>query len=65
MSLKSARLKRGMSQADLAKASGVHYVKINQIEHRKIDPANMALKNAVKLADALHVDPREFLTEEE
>lgn len=65
MSLKSERLKRGMTMTELAKASSVHIVKIAQIESGKIDPANMSLKNAAKLADALHVDPREFLKEEE
>ena len=65
MSLESKRLERGMSRGELAKKSGVHYVKIHQIETRKIDPANMTLRTAVRLADALHVDPREFLREEE
>lgn len=65
MSLKAKRLERGMTMTELAKASSVHIVKIAQIESRKIDPANMTLRNAVKLADALHVDPRELLKEEE
>ena len=65
MSLKSERLERGMTMTELAKASGVHIVKIAQIESGKIDPANLTLRNAVKLADALHVDPRELLKEEE
>ena len=61
MSLKSIRQARGLSQAELARRSGVHWVKINQIESGKIDPSNMSLKNAARLADALDVDPREFL----
>lgn len=65
MSLKAKRLERGMTMTELAKASSVHIVKIAQIESGKIDPANMTLRNAVKLADALHVDPRELLKEEE
>ena len=65
MSLKSKRLERGLTLAELAKKSGVHYVKIAQIESGKIDPANMTLRNAVRLADALHIDPRDILEEEE
>ena len=65
MSLKAKRLERGMTITELAKASSVHIVKIAQIESGKIDPANLTLRNAVKLADALHVDPRELLKEEE
>lgn len=65
MSLKSERLKRGMTMTELAKASSVHIVKIAQIESGRIDPANLTLRNAVKLADALHIDPRELLKEDE
>lgn len=65
MSLKAKRLERGMTQAALAKASAVHVIKIAQIEGGKINPANLTLRTAVKLADALHVDPRELLKEEE
>lgn len=61
MSLKSKRLERGLTLTELAKLSGVHIVKIAQIESGRIDPANMTLRNAAKLADALHVDPRELL----
>lgn len=61
MSLKSKRLERGLTLTELAKLSGVHIVKIAQIESGKIDPANMTLRNAVKLADALQIDPRELL----
>lgn len=65
MSLKSKRLERGLTLTELAKLSGVHIVKIAQIESGKIDPANMTLRNAVKLADALQIDPRELLKEDE
>lgn len=65
MSLKSERLKRGMTMTELAKASSVHIVKIARIESGKIDPANLTLRNALKLADALHVDPRALLKEDE
>lgn len=65
MSLKSKRLERGMSRGELAKKSGVHYVKIHQIETGKIDPANITLKTAARLADALRIDPRDLLKEGE
>ena len=61
MSLKSCRLERGLTLTELAKLSGVHIVKLAQIESGKINPANMTLRNAVKLADALQIDPRELL----
>lgn len=65
MSLKSKRLERGLTMTELAKASSVHIVKIAQIEGGKINPANLTLRTAVKLADALRIDPRELLKEEE
>lgn len=65
MSLKDKRLEKGMTMTELAKASSVHIVKIAQIESGKIDPANLTLRNALKLADALRIDPRELLKEDE
>lgn len=63
MSLREKRIERGMTMRELAQASSVHVVKIAQIEMGKIDPANMTLRNALRLADALHVDPRELLND--
>lgn len=61
MSLKEMRLAAGMPIAELAKRSGVHPVKICQIEAGKINPENMSLKNALRLADALGCHPRDLL----
>jgi len=61
MSLKEQRQKKGLTLQELAKKSGVHYVKIHQIETGRIKPENMTLKNGVKLADALDCHPRELL----
>lgn len=61
MSLKEKRLDLDMSIAELSKRSGVHSVKICQIESGKINPENLSLKNALRLADALGCHPRELL----
>lgn len=61
MSLKEKRLAAGLSLAALAKKSGVHPVKICQIETGKIDPMNISLKNALRLADALNCHPRDLI----
>ena len=61
MSLKEKRLAAGMTLHALMKASGVHAVKIAQIESGKINPENVSLKNALRLADALHCHPRDLL----
>ena len=45
----------------LAELSGVHYMKIHQIETGKIKPENITLKNALKLAKALGCTPDELL----
>ena len=61
MSLKEKRLAAGLSLAALAKKSGVHPVKICQIETGKIDPQNLSLKNALKLAEALGCHPKDLI----
>jgi transcriptional regulator with XRE-family HTH domain len=50
--VKEIRLKKGMSQADLAKVLGVHPTYISGIER---GVRNMALKNIERLAKALSV----------
>ena len=61
MSLKDRRLAAGLSLAELGKISGVHPVKICQIETGKINPENISLKNALRLAEALKCHPKELL----
>lgn len=61
MGLKEKRLEKGMTLKELAAASGVHYMKIYQIETDKIKPENITLRNALKLAKALGCTPEELL----
>jgi transcriptional regulator with XRE-family HTH domain len=61
MGLRELRQAKGYTLKGLAEKSGVNYMKIHQIEVGKIKPENIALKNAVKLANALDCDPREIL----
>ena len=61
MSLKEQRKKKGMTLHELADKSGVHYIKIYQIESGKIKAENMILKNGLKLSDALGCHPKDLL----
>ena len=61
MSLKEKRTAAGLTLAQLSKLSGVHAVKICQIESGKISAENMSLKNALRLVDALGCHPRDLL----
>lgn len=62
MGLKNLRLAKGFTYHELAKASGVNYQKIWQIEHGVIKPENIALKTAMKLATALDCCTKDLLT---
>ena len=53
--LKTLRKAAGMTQGDLAAASGVNIRQIQKIETGEIPVENITLKNAKALADALHV----------
>jgi Predicted transcriptional regulators len=53
MSLEALRQKAGLTRRDLAEISGVHYMKIHQIENGIIKVENITLRVAVKLSDAL------------
>lgn len=55
------RKERGLSQSQLAAASGVHKVMIARLECGERPLANLRLSTALKLADALQVDPHLFL----
>ena len=61
MSLKELRQASGMTLQALADRSGVHPVKICQIEMGKIKAENISLKNALRLADALGCHPRDLI----
>lgn len=59
--LRDKRLAKGLTRSELARKSGVHPVKIAQYEDETLRPENMTLRNAIKLADALECEPRDFL----
>lgn len=61
MSLYEKRQKKGYTLKKLSEISGVHYMKIHQIEHGKIKPENMALKTALRLSEALECEPKDFI----
>ena len=59
--MKELRLKKGMSQGDLSKASGVDVHRISKIERGVISMENISLINAVKIAKALGVHAEDLL----
>ncbi len=61
MGLKEKRLAKGWTLKELAEKSGVHLVKIQQIESGKIKAENIALRNAIKLAKALDCSTEDLL----
>lgn len=61
--IKQLRLNIGLSQQQLAEASGINIRQIQKIENGEIKIDNITLKNAIALADALGIDDlRVFLT---
>ena len=62
MGLNELRLKRGMTQRELAQRSGEHHVEIAQIETGKRSVRAVSLDTALRLCDALRVaNPRKLL----
>lgn len=61
MGLRELRRDKGFTLKSLAAKSGVNYMKIHQIETGKINPENIALKTAIKLAAALECKPEDIL----
>lgn len=61
MALREIRQAQGLTLKALAEKSGVHYMKIHQIETGKINPENIALKTAIKLSKALNCQPEDIL----
>ncbi len=59
--LSELRKAKNMTIKELAEKSGVHLIKLYQIEQGRIKTENMSLKNAAKIADALGCDPRDLL----
>lgn len=54
------RTAQEMTQQDLAEKSGVNIRQIQKYESAECDTGNMTLKNAVKLAEVLDCDVRDF-----
>lgn len=63
MSLKYTRESKGMSQADLAKASGVSKRMIEQYEQGMRNINNASVITVLKLAEALNTDVYDIINE--
>lgn len=61
MSLEKLRHEAGLSLHALADKSGVHYMKIHQIERGKIKAENITLRTATKLAKALDCQAEDLM----
>lgn len=55
------RKKAGLTQKQLGDLSGVNIRQVQKIESAEVKMINVSLKNAVALADALKVDPRDLI----
>lgn len=62
--LRAARLAAGLTQKQLAEASGVNQRQIQKVEAGEIKAGNMTASNLLAIADALSVDPRELIAGE-
>lgn len=63
MRLEDLRLAKGYTRSELSKISGIRYQKIRDIEVGIIKPENIALRTAIKLAQALECQPKELIDE--
>lgn len=59
--LKTARTNAGMTQQQLADASGVNIRQIRRVELGTSEAGNMSARNLLSIADILEVDPRELI----
>ena len=59
--LEWSRRVEGMTQAELAEASGVNIRQIQRVELGEAEAGNLTAKNLISIADALHVDIRRLI----
>ena len=59
--LEWSRRMAGMTQADLAEASGVNIRQIQRVELGEAEAGNLTAKNLIAIADALDVDIRRLI----
>lgn len=59
--LQEARLAAGLTQKQLAEASGVNVRQIQRVELGEAEAGNLTARNLLALADALGVDARELI----
>lgn len=62
--LKTARTNAGMTQQQLADASGVNIRQIRRVELGTSEAGNMSARNLLAIADVLAVDPRDLIDKE-
>ncbi len=61
MTLREAREAAGLTQKQLAEASGVNPRQIRRVEIGEAEAGNLTAKNLLALADALGVDPHDLI----
>ena len=59
--LEWSRRAEGLTQAELAEASGVNIRQIQRVELGEAEAGNLTAKNLISIADALHVDIRRLI----
>jgi transcriptional regulator with XRE-family HTH domain len=59
--LKSARMAAGLTQQQLADASGVNIRQIRRVELGTSEAGNMSARNLLAIAKALNVDPEKLI----
>lgn len=59
--LKSARMAAGLTQQQLADASGVNIRQIRRVELGTSEAGNMSARNLLAIADVLNMDPRDMI----
>lgn len=61
--LSAFRVSAGLTQQQLADASGVNIRQIQRVENGEADIGNISAKNLLALSDALGIDPRQLLNQ--